>query len=203
MKYKVIKSFLLLALVVFFIGCSSNSLSLSKDETLSIKVDKTKKVLSSTVLSHKYEFYRSLEINKYVLQDNNSVLFYESIDIEPDYMLSYTLLNTMKYIFDTKGFQIVAENKDITLAQLELHNNVFINIIFSFNYAQNFSYAYGFSNHEFMKIAKKIAENEDKVSRPARQAITLNENDMPLTRWSTQMLILQPLTSRYGRRGVF
>lgn len=197
------KLFLFLSIAIVFSGCVVNSLSIKKEEDLRLSVDAKSQIISNSVIDKKYEYYKSIEIYKYILEDENKILFFEDVYIDDDYLLSYSLLNTIKYIFATKNVEIIAQTKDIFFVQLELDNKVFVNALLSYNYSQNISYVYGFSNHHFMKIVKNVIEDKKSIKRPSRQAITLDKSSIVLTKWSTKMLILQPLTSRAFRRSAF
>lgn len=200
---KKIRLLIFLSIALVFSGCVVNSLEINNKKLLSLTVDEKSQILSTETLSKKYDFYTSLDIYKYVLKNEDKILFYEDVTVNDNYALSYSLLNTIKFVFATKNLHVVAKNKDVTFAQLELDNKVFVNIIISYNYSQNFSYVYGYSNYDFMKIVNATVEEKQTINRPLKQGITLLQESMPLSKWSTQMLIIQPLISRVVKRSVF
>jgi len=194
------KSVFLSLLILLFTGCTVNNLSLNDDKKLILSIDKEQNTLSSNILEQSNFVYGPLNVFRYKFQDENGIIFYEEVDINNNYTLKYTLTNTIQYIFATKDMQVVWQNKNLIFAQLELENKLFINIIISSNDAENFSYVYGFSNHEFMNILRATVEDKPSIQRVARQAQTLSLGDLELSRWSSQMLIMNPLTTRLGGR---
>ena len=190
------KVILFVLLGILFIGCTTSSLELNKKEELLFSYDTQSFLLSSSILEHNSLNYKDLFIEQYKLEDENGrVLFYEEAETELDFEFNFGGLYTVMYIFsDAREYTELYKENNLRLVQLKLKDNRSVNILIQANDTQFISYVYGFSNDEFMKLAKQLSlESNREIKRLKHQGIIVSKAQEPVTNWNAQMVFFTPL----------
>lgn len=192
------KIILVICTVLFLSGCQTSSLGINKSEELVLKYNVDKLKLSSDAKIVKSLNFKDLFVDQYILKDEHGrVLFYEDARTDMNYEFNFKDLHTLLLIFgDINRYEMVYHRNNLTFVQLFLKNNTRVNVILQANSDQIISYVYGFSNHEFIKLAKEInvdSKEKVEVKRLKLQSQTLVESQEPLTQWNDKMVFFAPL----------
>ena len=191
------KNIILILFVAFvFVGCSTSSLKLSKSYELVLNYSSKNILLSNKQLDSKSLNFKDLFVDIYKMQDESGrVLFYENAHTAIDFEFNFGGLYSVMYIFDdSKKYEEVYRRNNLRLVQLKLKNGEYLNVLIQASDSQVYSYVYGFSNKEFMKIAHSIKLKEDeKIQELKFKAITLNSSYSALSNWNDKMVFFTPL----------
>ncbi len=195
------RSFILSFFALFiFSGCFTSSLSLSKEKELVLKYGTEYLHLSNEVVSLELLNFKDLYVNRYKLKDEKGeTLFYETAKTDMKFEFNFGGLYTVMYVFDnSQKYESVYENNNLYLAQIKLKNASYINVIIQSSDSQNYSFAYGFSNTEFLKIANTLIEDENlKLKKLKQDTTTFHPSDKPASNWSDEVVFFTPLIAPY------
>ena len=191
------KKLLFLSVLILFTGCAVNKPAL--------KLNGKDGILKSEAISSKKISLNSVDIVQYKLRDANSrILFYEEVSTWDDYEFRDIALKNISYIFNAKGSTVIYSDNTTVLVQIELIMNQFLNVIAYSDDMENLSFAYGMSNHDFKKIARGFLKDSNaRIPSLRKQGMSVNQDDMPLTRWSETKLIVKPFTTLSNGRSPF
>ena len=190
------QTLLFLLITIFFTGCTTSSLGLNKKEELVFNYNTESFLLSNSVVEEKLLNYKDLFVKQYKLKDENGrVLFYEDASTALDFEFNFGGLYTVMYIFDNaKEYEEVYRKNNLTLVQLKLKKTQYVNVLIQASDTQVISYVYGFSNHEFLKLARELAKDSDKEIKQLKyQGDSLSDSQAPLTNWNDKMVYFTPL----------
>ncbi len=199
------KVILFLLLGVLTTGCTNSSLELNKKEELLFTYKTKNFLLSNSVSEHNFLNYKDLFVNQYKLENESGrILFYEEVSTELDYEFNFSALYTVMYIFnDAQEYEELYRKNNLRLIQLKLKNQDRVNILIQANDTQEISYVYGFSNDEFIKIAKKLSKDSNKELKQLQyQAINLNKSQEVVTNWNDYMVYFTPLITPLRVMGI-
>jgi len=145
-------------ITLFFSGCVISSLSLTSNGNLNLKYNDKTFLVSQDVVHDGFLNFKDLIIRQYkVINSDGSILFYEDAETTLLYEFNFLELSTIMYIFDnSKKYEKVYIRNNLSLVQIMLKNGTYINVLIQANSSQLYSYIYGFSNKEFLKIANMI-----------------------------------------------
>ncbi len=193
---------------IFFVGCTTSSLKLDKKEQLTFNYNAQSYLLSNTVVEDKFLNYKDLFVEQYKLKDESGrVLFYEDARTTLNFEFNYGGLYTVMYIFDNaKEYEEVYRKNNLRLVQLKLDPQIgmpfgykseddkYVNVLIQASDTQIISYVYGFSNHEFLKLARELAKDSDEeIQQLKYQGVSLSESQAPLTNWNDKLVYFTPL----------
>ena len=152
------KIILILLVAVFFAGCSTSSLKFSKADELVLNYDANSCLLANSIVSQESLNFKDLYIERFKLKTKNGgVLFYENAQTALNFEFNFGGLYTVLYIFDdAQHYEMLCKRNNLKMLQIQLKDNRYINILLQASDTQIYSYVYGFSNDEFMKIFKSI-----------------------------------------------
>ena len=187
---------LFLLIGVLFIGCTNSSLALNKKEELVFNYNSNEFLLTNKIIDYKYLNYKDLFVKQYKLKNEDGrVLFYEDARTELNFEFNFSALYTVMYIFDdAQKYEEVYRKNNLRLIQLKLKNKKNVNVLIQASDTQIISYVYGFSNDEFIKLARELAkESSEEVRELQYQGITLNKSQKSLTNWNDKMVYFTPL----------
>ena len=190
------KTALIILTIIFFSGCQTSSLEVNKNRELVLKYNVGELKLSNKVTAIKSLNYKDLFVEQYTLKDEyNRVLFYEDAKTALEYEFNFNDLNTLLLIFgDINQYEIVYRRNNLTFVQLVLKDDTRLNVLLQASSSQIISYVYGFSNYEFIKMAKEInTDSKGEVKRVKLQAQTIIDEHYPLTKWNDKMVYFAPL----------
>ncbi len=190
------KTILLLIIGLLFIGCTHSSLKLNKQEELIFNYNSDEYLFSNNIVEHESLNYKDLFVEQYKLQDrDNRVLFYEQAKTELNFEFNFSALYTVMYVFDNaQEYEEVYRQNNLRLVQLTLKDKKRVNVLIQGSDTQIISYVYGFSNHEFLKLATKLAENPDEeVKQLKYQGTTLSKSQNLVTNWNDKLVYFTPL----------
>jgi len=187
---------LVILILLASIGCSVSSLNFRKGEKLVFKYNSKEFLLSNKVDEHKFLNYKDLFVNQYKLEDTKGrVLFYEKVETAVDFEFKSSALYTVMYIFnDTKEYEEVYHKNNLRLVQLKLKDKRGVNVLIQASDTQVISYVYGFSNYEFIKLAKQLGADSDvEIKELKYQGVLFNTAESSVTNWNDKMVYLTPL----------
>ena len=190
------QALLFLFIGIIFIGCTTSSLKLNKKEELLFKYNSESFLLTNSVVEHQLLNYKDLFVKQYKLKDENGrVLFYEDAKTALNFEFNFGGLYTVMYIFNNaKEYEEVYRKNNLTLVQLKLKNSQYVNVLIQASDTQVISYVYGFSNYEFLKLARELAKDSDKEIKQLKyQGDSLSDSQAPLTNWNDKMVYFTPL----------
>ncbi|WP_321778103.1 hypothetical protein [Sulfurimonas sp.] len=197
---------MILFTMLMFSGCVTSSLKLGKDEKLILKYSSSDIILTNKVIQSKFLNFKDLFVTIYKLQnEQNRILFYEEAQTETNFEFQYGGLYTVMYIFDNRvKYEEVYGRNNLRLVQLRLKDKSYLNIMIQASDTQNYSFTYGFSNEEFMKIAKKIkVKEDDKLLKLEREGVVFTNESEALSNWNDTLVfftpLITPLRGVYGR----
>lgn len=199
------RSFILsLAILSLFSGCFTSSLSLNKEKELILKYDSNDLLLSCESESSKLLNFKDLFVSRYKLKnDNSSTLFYEVAKTSLSFEFSHSGLYTAMYLLNnSQKYEIVFERNNLLLAQVKLNSSKYLNIIIQAGDSQTYSFAYGFSNAEFLQIANKLMqEDEENLKELKYDAIAFTAGDRAIFNWSDEVVFFTPLIMPFRAYG--
>ena len=190
------KIILMILAIIFISGCATSSLKVNKKDELVIKYDVKELILNFKLTNSDTLHDKNIIIVQNRLQDEyGRVLFYEDVETDSSYEFNFNELYSLLYIFgEIKKYERVYTRNNLSFFQLLLPNDKRINVMVQASSSQRISFVYGFSNYEFIKLAKKIkGDSEGEFKRLKYQARTLTMQEKPLTKWSTELIYFTPL----------
>lgn len=198
------KIILLISLTLFFTACSVTSLDLDKNDRLMLKNDKSTFLLTQKMNKDKFLNFKDLFVQQYHQIDaSNNKIFYEYVETSLDYELNFDDLYTLMYVFDSHKYEEVYIDENLQFYQLNLKSKSYINVIVYSNDTQYISYAYGFSNEDFIKIIKSLKPKDKKISKLKFDALVFDAKAKPLSKWSDVLVYFTPLIVPARYKGVF
>ncbi|MCK9491704.1 MAG: hypothetical protein M0Q24_06410 [Sulfurimonas sp.] len=189
------RSFILSLLALFtFSGCFTSSLSLNSEKELTLKYNTSELLLSNKIVNSELLNFKDLYVSRYKLQDENGrTIFYEIAKTNLNFEFNFGGVYTVMYIFDdSKKYESVYENNNLSLVQIELKGASYLNVIIQASSSQNYTFAYGFSNAEFLQIANAL-KGSSKIKELKYDAITFTHSDPINSNWSDEIVFFTPL----------
>ncbi len=201
------KNLILFLLGLFVLaGCSGSSLKLNKSKELVLKYNSDAMVLTNEVTDTKFLNFKDLFVTIYKLEnEKNRVLFYEEANTALNFEFKYGGLYTVMYVFDNrKHYDEVYRRNNLKLVQFKLKDENYLNIMIQASDAQGYSFTYGFSNKEFMKIAKSIkVKDDERQGELKHEGLTFTKESKALSNWNDTLVfftpLITPLRGVYGR----
>ena len=182
-------------IALFFSACASSSLNLSKSGEL--KLNHSDKVYTLGLDAHydNYLNFKDLFVKQYTIENHNkSLLFYEKLQTNMSFEFNFGGLSTVMYAFDdSRKYEKVYKIGNVNLVQILLKNKTYVNVIIEDNSVHEYSFIYGFSNEEFLKIAQSIKLKDTEIVEPKFEVVTFNSASKPLTNWNTLLVFFTPL----------
>jgi len=191
------KNLILIFLSLFILaGCSTSSLKLNKDKELVLQYNSNDLLLTNKTIDSSFLNFKDLFVSIYKLEDENArVLFYEDAKTSLTFEFRYRGLYTLLYIFDDRQhYDVVYERNNLKLVQFRLKDKRYLNVMIQASDSQKYSYAYGFSNKEFMEIAKKIkVKDSDEIAKLEHEGVVFDSSSKPLSNWNATLVFFTPL----------
>ncbi len=201
------KNLILILLGMFILaGCSTSSLKLNKADELVLNYSSETVVLTNKVIDSKMLNFKDLFVTIYKLQDEDGrVLFYEDARTALNFEFRYGGLYSVMYIFDNrKNYDEIYRRNNLRLVQFRLKNFKYLNVLIQASDSQIYSFVYGFSNEEFLKIAQEVKlKEDDKLGELKHEGVVFDATSKPLSNWNDKMVyftpLITPLRGIYGR----
>jgi len=163
-------------------------------------------LLSNTVVDTKSLNYKDLFINIYKLKDSNGrVLFYEDAKTELNFEFNFSELYTVMYVFDdAQEYEEVYKRNNLSFVQIKLKDKRYLNVIIQASDTQEYSFVYGFSNEEFLKLAKSVVLKDDKKDLVLKyKGVVFDANAKSLSEWNDKLVYFTPLITPLRVMGRF
>lgn len=192
------KSILLTIIALLFTSCAVSSLQIERNSELVLRQNSQKYALGSSQDRTLLRF-TNLDITQNSIKSSSgNTLFYEQIIVDQAYEFSLGSLVTLKIIFDLSKSNLVYNSSSLKFLQLRVKENEYVNIVAETSALQDMSYVYGYTNEEFLNLAKSmgITIQSDKLEN----AVTLGK---PITKWSQTRLIVEPILQPFDKRSMF
>ncbi|MEA1893566.1 MAG: hypothetical protein U9N33_12805 [Campylobacterota bacterium] len=186
----------LLFISLLFIGCSTGSLNISKNKELIFTYDSSNIMLGNKITDTDFLNIKDLFVTRYKLQNiDGRVLFYEDARTALEYEFNFGGLYTVMYLFDnSQEYYEVYRRNNSRLVQIKLKDARYLNVLIQSSDTQVYSFAYGFSNEEFLKLAQTIKrKDEDKIALLRYKGIVFDSSSEPLSNWSDEVVYFAPL----------
>lgn len=192
------KNLILLILIALFIsGCTPSSLKVNSMNELVLKHNSKSYLFSNKIEDSKSLGFQNIDVEqKTAIDANGATLYYEQLLVDTNYEFQYGSVTTLKYIFDVSRTNIIYQASNLLLIQLQIEKNHYINLMAETSGTQDMAYIYGFSNEKLLKIANELKADGYEI----KNAFHLRK---PLTEWTQEKLILQPLIKPMFKRGRF
>lgn len=182
-------------ITLFISGCTPSSLKVSAMNELVLKHNSKSYIFSNKIEDSKSLGFQNIDVEqKTAIDSNGAILYYEQLLINIDYEFQYGSVSTLKYIFDVSRTNIIYQASNLLLIQMEIERDYYINLMAETSGTQDMAYVYGFSNEKLLKIANELKADGYEI----KNAFHLRK---PLTEWTQEKLILQPLIKPMFRRG--
>ena len=198
MHNKSIHILLMISTLLLFTGCTTSSLTYTK-ETLNLKVDNTQLQVHGTQLKSRSDNFSILFLDQKLIRlDDGTLVMYEKAETDIQYEFANTTTRTIQVVFDAKRLIKVYDHALVYAYQLVLADNRILNILISQSYDQELSMVYGMSTQKLDKMLHKLNPN----TAPAyyKNAITLNLDRNPLlSNWTTWKVNFVPLVQPLPR----
>ncbi len=190
------KSLILAILIALFIsGCTPSSLKVNSMDELVLKHNSKSYLFANKIESSKTRSFQKIDVEqKIALDSNGAKLYYEQVLVDMEYEFKYGTVTTLKYIFDVSRTNIIYQASNLLLIQLQIEKGHYVNLMAETSGMQDMAYIYGFSNEKLLKIANELKADGYEI----KNAFHLRK---PLTEWTQEKLILQPLIQPMFRRG--
>jgi len=192
------KNLILPILIALFLSaCSPSSLKVNSMDELVLKHNSKSYLFANKIQSSKTLSFQNIDVEqKTAIDSNGATLYYEQLLVDINYEFQYGSVTTLKYIFDVSRTNIIYQASNLLVIQLQIEKNQYINLMAETSGMQDMAYIYGFSNEKLLKIVNELKADGYEI----KNAFHLRK---PLTEWSQQKLILQPLIKPMFRRGRF
>ena len=192
------KNLILPILIALFLsGCTPSTLKVNSMDELVLKHNSKSYLFANKIDSSKTLSFQKIDVEqKTAIDSSGATLYYEQVLIDIDYEFQYGSVTTLKYIFDVSRTNIIYQASNLLLIQLQIEKDQYINLMAETSGIQDMAYIYGFSNEKLLKIANELKVDGYEI----KNAFHLRK---PLTEWTQEKLILQPLIKPMFRRGRF
>ena len=188
---------LLIFIALFLSGCTPSSLKVNSMDELVLKHNSKSYIFANRVESSKTRSFQKMDVEqKTAIDSNGATLYYEQLLVDMEYEFKYGSITTLKYIFDVSKTNIIYQASNLLVIQLQIEKDHYVNLMAETSGMQDMAYVYGFSNEKLLKIANELKADGYEI----KNAFHLRK---PLTEWTQQKLILQPLIKPMFRRGRF
>ena len=191
------KNLILFFLSIFILaGCSTSSLKLNKADELVLNYSSESQLLTNKVMGSKMLNFKDLFVTIYKLQNEDGrVLFYEDARTALNFEFRYGGLYSVMYIFNNrKNYDLVYKRNNLKMVQFRLKDSKYLNVLIQASDSQVYSFVYGFSNEEFLKIANEIKLKEsDKLGELKHEGVVFDTESKPLSDWNDKMVYFTPL----------
>lgn len=190
------KNLILPILIALFIsGCTPSSLKVNSMDELILKHNSKSYLFANQIESSKTLSFQNIDVEqKTAIDSNGATLYYEQLLVDINYEFQYGSVTTLKYIFDVSRTNIIYQASNLLLIQLQIEKDQYINLMAETSGTQDMAYIYGFSNEKLLKIANELKADGYEI----KNSFHLRK---PLTEWTQEKLILQPLIKPMFRRG--
>jgi len=184
-------------IALFVLGCTASSLKVNSMDELELKHNSKSYIFANKAESSKTRSFQKMDVEqKTAVDSNGATLYYEQILVDMEYEFKYGSITTLKYIFDVSKTNIIYQASNLLVIQLQIEKDHYVNLMAETSGMQDMAYVYGFSNEKLLKIANELKVDGYEI----KNAFHLRK---PLTEWTQQKLILQPLIKPMFRRGRF
>jgi len=186
-------------------GCTTSSLVLSKKDKLILNYDADSFVVTNKVISKESINFKDLLVMQHKLKaGDKGVLFYEDIRTSLNFEFNYGGLYTLLYVFnDAQKYEIFYKRNNLKMLQICYDGKNYVNVILQASDTQEYSYVYGFSNEEFIKIYNKIKTDNTKAPTLKYQGITFENGSKNITNWNDHLVYFVPLITPLRVMGRF
>ena len=186
-------------------GCTTSSLLLSEKDKLILNYDADSFVVTNKVVSKESINFKDLLVMQYKLKTGDKgVLFYEDIRTALNFEFNYGGLYTLLYVFnDAQKYEIFYKRNNLKMLQICYDGKNYVNVILQASDTQEYSYVYGFSNEEFMKIYNKIKTDNTKAPTLKYKGITFENGSKNITKWNDHLVYFVPLITPLRVMGRF
>ncbi len=184
-----------LLILLFFTGCFTSSLSVTNTGDLRLEYGDENHLFGKNVHSENFLNFKDLFVQQYRLKNSDgSILFYENAETTLMYEFNFTEIYSVMYIFNnSKKYEKVYVRNNLSFVQIKLKNNSYVNVLIQAGCSQNYSYIYGFSNKEFLKIIELTKEKDIKINELKYEGIVFDDSSKPLTNWNDWLVYFTPL----------
>ncbi len=181
--------------IFLFSACSTSSLKLNKDGIIQLDFNNQVYYIEDEITLLNSINFKDLYIKQYSIKDDEgNMLFYEDATTDIDFEFNYGGLSTVMYIFDdSKKYEMVYKNNNLSLVQIMLKNSKYVNVMIQDGSTQEYKYIYGFTNKEFFAIASIIKSKDEKIKKLKFEAVTFNSLSKPITNWNDLLVFFTPL----------
>ncbi len=188
---------LLIIIALLFSSCAPSSLQVEQNGELVLQHDSKVYTLGSSGDSNLLRFVNLAITQSSIKSTSNATLFYEQIIVDQAYEFSRGSVETLKIIFDLSKSNVVYGSGTILLVQLQVNRDAYVNIMAEISATQDMSYIYGYSNEEYLSMAKELGLELDssslrKVLRPKAS----------ITKWNQTRLIIEPILQPFDKRSI-
>ncbi|MEN8302779.1 MAG: hypothetical protein ABFQ64_01745 [Campylobacterota bacterium] len=184
-------------IILLFLGCAPSSLKVNSVDELVLKHNSKSYLFANKIETNKNLGFQKIDVEqKTAIDSNGAKLYYEQVLVDIDYEFQYGSVTTLKYIFDVSRTNIIYKASNLLVIQLQIEKGHYINLMAETSGMQDMAYVYGFSNEKLLKIANELQADGYEI----KNAFHLKK---PLTEWTQEKLILQPLIKPMFRRGPF
>ena len=188
---------IMLLILLTFSACTTSSLSLNKDKTLHLKYNDEQCIIAQDTFKTDGLNFKDLMVWQYtMIGTEGNTLFGEYAETDLMFEFRHSELSTVMYVFDESDkYEIVYKRNNLTLAQIQMKNKKYVNVLIQANNPQDYYFVYGFSNEEFMKIATTVKVKNTEILAPKFEAIVFDKNDKAQTNWNDMLVYFKPLIS--------
>ena len=184
-----------LFIALFFSACVGSSLHLDKSGELKLNHSDKVYLLGLNSQYDKMLNFKDLFVKQYRVENSDgTILFYENLQSDMAFEFNFAGLSTVMYAFDdSKKYEKVYKRGNVCLVQIMLKNESYVNVLIEDNSLQEYSFIYGFSNEEFLKIAQSIKLKDTEIVKPKFEVVSFNFLSKPLTNWNDLLIFFTPL----------
>ena len=192
-------------LAFLFVGCSTSSLKLEKGGVLNLNYDSSVYLIGSEVLHKNLLNFKDLYVHQYKLKSAaGEVLFYEDARTALNFEFNFGGLYTVLYIFDDASeYEELCQRNNLRMVQIKLKDGSYVNVIIQASDTQEYSYVYGFSNKEFMKIYETLRAKDSERKTLKYEGIVFDNRSKNITNWNDNLVYFVPLITPLRVMGRF
>jgi hypothetical protein len=179
---------------LFFSGCFTSSLEFLDNGEFVLNYDSNRYHLTSNIVSKESLNFKDLLVTQYKLQTTRGdILFYEDAHTGLDFEFNFGGLYTVLYVFNNaQKYESVLQKNNLVMLQVKFDKERYVNLILQESDTQVYSYVYGFSNEEFLKIAKTVSSNKNNI-KLKYEGVTFNKDSKNITNWNDELVYFTPL----------
>jgi hypothetical protein len=195
--------FFITSIILFLTGCTTSSLKLTNDNELNLNYDKNRLLLSKDIQYQGMLNFKDLLVSQYkIIDSRGEVLFYEYAETSMVFEFNYEELDTVMYLFDdSQKYELVYKRDNLTFTQIQLKDGRYVNVMIEANCVQSYSFIYGFSNKEFMKIIDKVKLENANIKELKYNGVVFNDLSKSVTNWNDILVYFTPLITPYRGMG--